>query len=434
MEAVDNARAGRTQTYIGILVLVLLLFWSGYLQSEEEVLAIQLFSGVLLGFVLARARFGFAGGIKRIYVRGEGSLTKALLVMLAVTLLLFFGVQWFAAQNGALPAFRALEGQPIIPGTQNVYFTNLATIVGGILFGIGMIFAGGCASGTLTDMGEGEGRSMLVFIFFVLGSAPGEWARYIFDQSRFGKAGVQIYLPDYLGYFGSLILSLFFLLLIYWGVLMYENKRKKEKTYLDPYGDWETFEQPLKNDHESEVSFFSHKIYHKFFIERLSFTKGAILVAIICTFILLTTHKAWGVTGAFSLLNVTILQKFGVSFDSPAFSDLVTKADGGILTDGVTIRNIGIVLGATLAFLFARRFSFNFKFSVKDSIYFVVGGLLMGFGARLAKGCNAGAMYSAISTFSISGWVFAIAMAVGGIIALKVFAGKMSLIPASHKK
>ena len=88
-------------------------------------------------------------------------------------MLVFLGIQWFASQNGAVPAFVAEEGQAFIPGTQNVFFTNLGTVLGGFLFGMGMIFSGGCASGTLADMGEGEGRALLTFIFFVLGAYRG---------------------------------------------------------------------------------------------------------------------------------------------------------------------------------------------------------------------------------------------------------------------
>lgn len=424
----------RTQPLIAVVIIILLIIWGNHLQSEKAVLSIQLFSGVLLGGVLTRARFGFAGGIKRIYVRGEGSLTKALLVMLVVTMLLFFGVQWFAAQNGAVPAFRALEGDVVIPGTQNVQFANLATILGGILFGVGMIFAGGCASGTLTDMGEGEGRAMLVFIFFILGSAPGEWARYLFDKSSLGNLGTQIYLPDYFGYFGALLISLIIVLAIYYLTVSYENKRKLENTYMNPMGDWEDFEKPIKESDNNIFSFFSFNVYHKLFVERFTFIKGALLVSVVCTFILLTTGKAWGVTSSFSILDVAILKNLGFEFSSPAFLEINEKVSSGLLNDGGTIRNLGIVAGSLLAFLLAGRFKLNFKFDKKDAIYFIIGGLMMGFGARLAKGCNAGAMYSAISTFSISGWIFAISMVIGGLIALKVFAGKMSLIPAKRIK
>lgn len=424
----------RVQPFIAIIIVILLLMFGSYLGNEKAVLPIQLFSGVLLGATLTRARFGFAGGIKRIYVRGEGSLTKALLIMLFVTMFLFMGIQWYAAQNGAIPAFLASEGDAIIPGTQNVYMANLATVLGGMLFGIGMIFAGGCASGTLTDMGEGEGRAMFVFLFFLLGSAPGELARYKFDQSSLGKVGVQSYLPDTFGYLGALAVSGLILLFIYWLVLKYEKKRKEENTYMDPLGDWEDFERPLSTESSVETSLFSYKTYHKLFIERWSFKTGAIVIAVICTFILVTTNKAWGVTSAFSKLEIALLQPLGVEFSSPAFDKLNLSVSEGLLTDGGTIRNIGIVVGAALSFLMAGRFKFAMKLTKRDIPYFIVGGLLMGFGARLAKGCNAGAMYSAISTFSVSGWVFTVAMVIGGLISLKLFAGKMSLIPASRKK
>lgn len=437
MNRLENETTGvfnKKQIIIAVTLVILLTIFGSYLGYQKEMLSIQLFSGVLLGGALTRTRFGYAGGIKRIYVRGEGSLSKALLIMLLATMLIFMGVQWYAAQNGAVPAFSAVEGDAIIPGTQNVQFANLATVIGGVLFGMGMIFSGGCASGTLTDMGEGEGRAMFVFIFFILGSAPGEWARYTFDNTSLGKVGTQIYLPDYFGYFGALLISVLGLLFIYWLILKYEKKRKAEGTYADPKGDWENFEKPVTDIKASETSLLSYKTYHRLFVERWTFNTGALVIAIICSFILLATGKAWGVTSAFSKLGVAILQPLGISFSSPAFTEIVEDVNKGLLLDGGTIRNLGIVFGSLVAFLLAGRFKLSLKLNKSDLPYFVVGGLLMGFGARFAKGCNAGAMYSAMSTFSISGWIFAVAMVLGGLISLKVFAGKMSLIPAKRKK
>lgn len=422
----------KKQPLIGLALIVVIVIFGIYIKSFNAVLPIQLLAGASMGYVLSRARFGFAGGVKRIYVRGEGSLTKALLLMLVVTMFLFFGIQWFAAQQGAVPAFMASEGQSIIPGTQNVKFTNIGIILGGFLFGMGMILAGGCASGTLTDMGEGEGRALVALIFFVLGSAPGEWARYTIDQTAVGKVGFQMYLPEVFGFFGALLISLVAVGLIYWFTIYYENKRKAEGTYMDPEGDWEEFEKPLV---ESENSpFFSFQTYHKLFIERFTFKTGALLIAVIATFIVITTGKAWGVTSAFSAAAVALLRPLGIGFTSPAFTDIVGKVDAGLLTDGGTIRNIGLILGGTVAFLLAGRMSFKIKLSKKDLLIFAFGGLLMGFGARFAKGCNAGALYSAMSTFSVSGWVFLITMTLGGLAGLKLFAGKADTIPPLKNK
>lgn len=422
----------KKQPMIGLALIVLLVIFGIYLKSLNAILPIQLLSGVTLGFVLSRARFGFAGGVKRIFIRGEGSLTKALLLMLVVTIFLFFGIQWFAAQQGAVPAFMASEGQAIIPGTQNVRITNIGLIVGGFLFGMGMMISGGCASGTLTDMGEGEGRAMVSFIFFVLAAAPGEWARYVVDQTSIGKIGFRMYLPDTFGYFGALAISLLAVGLIYWFTVYYENKRKVEGTYMDPDGDWEEFEKPLVDD--GKTSFFSYHTYHKLFIERYTFNTGALLIAVIATFIVITTGKAWGVTSAFTTWNVALFQPLGVNFSSPAFTSIVEKVNNGLLSDGGTIRNIGLVIGGTIAFLMAGRMSLKINLSKKDMLFFALGGLLMGFGARFAKGCNAGGLYSAIITFSTSGWVFLVTMTLGGLASMKMFAGKVSTVPDLRKK
>lgn len=58
----------------------------------------------------------------------------------------------------------------------------------------------------------------------------------------------------------------------------------------------------------------------------------------------------------------------------------------------------------------AGRFKLNFKFNPRNAFLFGLGGLLMGFGSRFAKGCNIGALYSSIPNFSISGWVFLVAI------------------------
>ncbi len=422
-EVVQN----KTQPIIGIVLAIALIGFSVYLNSIEAKLVMQLFAGLMMGYVLSRGRFGFAGGVKRVMVRGEGTLTKALLVMAAVTLIVTFGIQWKAAQGGAIPAFLAKEGQAIIPGTQNVSFANIGTVLGGFFFGMGMIFSGGCASGTLTDMGEGEVRAWITFPFFILGSIPGELARYAVDQHAIGKIGAQAYLPDTFGFFGSLALSLVGLGAIYLYVVHYEKKRREKNTYLDPYGDWEDFEKEIPEADDSYSVL--EKVYHKLFVERFTFMKTGLLLAFAWIFILVSQGKSWGVTTAFSHLEVYVGQLFGAEFTNPKLVEYSQAVSNGLLQDGGTIRNLGLVVGALLAFLMAGRLKLSFGFKSKDSIYFAIGGLIMGFGARLAKGCNAGALYSGISTFALSGWVFLVAMTLGAVVALKAFAGKASTLP-----
>lgn len=415
----------------GAILFTLLIIFGVYLNSNK--LGLYLFAGMILGYTLTRSRYGFAGGIKRIYLRGEGSLSKALIVLLAVTSIIFFGIQLKAVMDGGVADYLASENDKIVPGTQNVYFISLATIIGGIIFGIGMMLAGGCGSGTLSDFGEGQGRALIAFIFFVIGSGPGYFALKKFENTSIGKIGGRVYLPEYLGHWGALFFTIVLLIVLYIFVLKYENMRKKEGTYKDPLGDYEYFEKPIIVDIKEKKKFFSYENYHKFFVERWSFMTGSLILAFGAVFVLLTTNKPWGVSTPLLSLNVAIVKNF-VDLPTEIFGKYIDIANNGLLNDGGTIRNIGLCFGSLLAFLMAGRFKINFKFSVKDALFFALGGFMLGFGARFGQGCNVGAMYSAICSFSLSGWVFLLSMSIGGIIGLKLFEGKICIIPSIRKE
>lgn len=417
------------QPLIGLVIIILITIFGANLANQK--LQLALLAGLMLGYTLTRSRYGFAGGIKRIYMRGEGSLSKALIILLAVTTVVFFGIQMHAVMGGAVPSHLAQEGQKVIPGTQNVYFISLATIIGGIIFGIGMMLAGGCGSGTLADFGEGQGRAFIAFIFFVIGSGPGYYALKLFEKTSLGKLGGKVYLPQYLGHWGALALTLLLFVGLYMLALKYENMRKREGTYMDPKGDYEDFEKPLLPD-TKERKFFSYETYHKLFVERWSFTVGSLVLALGAIFVLVTTNKPWGVSTPLLTLNVAMFRGI-IDFPQEIFGSFLAKVDKGLLNDGGTIRNIGLFFGCMSAFLLSNRFKIDFDFKLKDGLYFALGGFMLGFGARFGQGCNVGAMYSAISSFSLSGWVFLIAMSLGGIIGLKLFEGKVCVIGTLRK-
>lgn len=418
------------QAGLGAFIALILVFW-GY-SFKEPKLAFSLLGGFLLGYALTRSRFGFAGGIKRIYVRGEGSLTKAILTALAVTTVLYAAIHYTAFLKGAVPKYLAEGDMAIIPGTQNVFMANIGTVIGGFLFGIGMIIAGGCASGTLADLGEGEGHALIAFPLFVLATIPGHYLRAVVDRNPIGKIGVRGYLPEYFGYFGALIVTLLGLLLLYYITRRYEYTRNQEKTYMTPDSDYQDFEKPLKDEVETTSMFWS--IYHKLFVERWNFIIGAIVLSIVSTGLLIFNGKAWGVTSAFTKMAVWFFSLFGVVFKDESFKTINEEIAKGILADKGVILDIGIVFGSFVAFLMAGRFRFDFKFNAKNAALFGLGGLLMGFGSRFAKGCNIGALYSSIPNFSISGWVFLVAISLGAVAALKIFkGGKSCLVPPRHR-
>lgn len=429
-DGLEKNGLNKQQPLVGLFIFLLMIGWGEYLHIINSQLPVYLAAGLMIGYVLTRSRFGFAGGVKRTFYRGEGSLALAIIILLSVTAIVNTGIQWFAANNGALPAWQITNsGQAIIPGTQNVRIGNISVMLGGFLFGMGMLMAGGCASGTLSDFGEGEGHAWVAFPFFVLFAAPGQYIGYQLDNSAIGKIGVDVWLPQYVGYGGAIALTLFMMLILYLVLKKYENRKKRQGVYMAPKSDWQSFEKPLDFDQDKPFKLFSWETYHKFFIERWSFLTGAVGIAVASVFILTTTGKAWGVTTPFVSLDQKILGLFGVKFNSPAFDETANAMKHSLLMDGGTIRNIGIVAGAFIAFLMAGRFSAKIKMNFRDFAGYAVGGALMGLGSRMARGCNIGALYSSITNFSVHGYIFMAFLILGGAVAIKLFAGKIALCP-----
>ena len=414
------------QILIGIIGLVLLGVFGSFLANLNIMLTMYLVTGLLFGYILTRARFGFAGGVKKIYMTGEGSLSKALLIMFAVTIVAMAGVHWGAVVlDGGSMAAVPEKGDAALPAAGSVKPLNLAVIIGGFLFGMGMIMAGGCASGTLTDLGEGAVRSAIALLFFTIGAVFGHGMRYVFDQSALSNFATEIYFPNVVGYIGAVLVSVVFLLILYVIVGKYETFRKKDGSYQELK--YSENERPLEE--QEEFNLFSYKTYHKFFVERWSYLTGGLLIAVMFIFVVNTTGTDWGVTGVYTHWGVALLQKFGFEFNNPAFSGIAKTVNNGLINHAGTMRNLGIIFGSALALLLASKFEFDYDFNLYDASMYAIGGLLMGFGARFAKGCNIGALYAAISNFSLHGWAFLVALSLGGLTALKMFEGKLNIVP-----
>ena len=274
------------QVFIGLGVLAAVTAFGAIQYKENSKLALFLLTGLLLGYVLQRSRFGFAGGIRKIAMTGDGKLSKALLFLFAITTIGAAGIHYGAFSKGAEAAFRAAEGVATIPGTGSVSAINLAFIIGGLLFGIGMIIGGGCASGTLSDTGEGSGRGTIVLFFFCIGGMLGTW-----------------HLP-------KLKKTFLFLTVLYAIVRIYENKRKNAGTQVLEVVPED--ERPMEE--AKEYRFFSKETYHKFFVERWSFYVSAVLIGILFLFIINTTGSSWGASGPYTHWGVALFSKLGIDF------------------------------------------------------------------------------------------------------------------------
>lgn len=159
------------------------------------------------------------------------------------------------------------------------------------------------------------------------------------------------------------------------------------------------------------------------FKKEWSYTTGAVLLTALALTLVIVTGKAWGVTGPFTLWAGWFLSLFGVdAAASPVFKGL---ADYKFWNDMPSMTNVGIISGALISVLLAAQFKLKKIKSWKNVAAAVIGGILMGIGARLALGCNIGALFSALPAFSLHGWVFLVFIflgaAVGSVLLKKYF-------------
>jgi uncharacterized membrane protein YedE/YeeE len=104
----------------------------------------------------------------------------------------------------------------------------------------------------------------------------------------------------------------------------------------------------------------------------------------------------------------------------PYWSSQTAALRGNVFGDVTTVMDLGIVLGALLAALLAGRFAPVWSISGRSLAAAVVGGLLLGYGARIAYGCNIGAYFSGIASGSVHGWLWLPAAFAGNVLGTRV--------------
>jgi uncharacterized membrane protein YedE/YeeE len=100
----------------------------------------------------------------------------------------------------------------------------------------------------------------------------------------------------------------------------------------------------------------------------------------------------------------------------PYWSSQVASLRGSVFADVTSVMDIGIVMGAMLAALHAGRFSPVWRIPVRSLAAAVAGGVMLGYGARIAYGCNIGAYFSGIASGSLHGWLWLPAAFAGNVL------------------
>lgn len=191
-----NRKKKKSQIPLGILAAIVVIVIGVILTRVSTNLAFFWLIGNIFGYILQKSRFCFTASMRDPYLTGSVSLTKAVLIAFAVTTIGFTAIKYGAFVKG-LP----------IPGQSYVVPISAATAVGAFMFGIGMVIAGGCASGTLMRVGEGFGMQFLSLFFFVIGSLLGA-RNFGWWKANVILKGRSIFLPDLFGWFGAVVVQL----------------------------------------------------------------------------------------------------------------------------------------------------------------------------------------------------------------------------------
>jgi uncharacterized membrane protein YedE/YeeE len=169
-----------------------------------------LLCGLAFGIIIQRTRFCFVRGFRDPFMTGEAAGPQAIAVSLIISMLGFAALKW-----------TGLRAESIFV-IDSFWFGALA---GGIIFGIGMVVAGGCGSGSVWRAGEGHIKLMLAVVFFALtNSLFKAWMNA--SETLAAVMGHKIFLPNVLTYKWSLILILFVMIVYY--ILVTWNERTEK--------------------------------------------------------------------------------------------------------------------------------------------------------------------------------------------------------------
>jgi len=339
--------------------------------------------GGLLGVTLYHSAFGFTWAYRTAIVNRDVSGMLAQLIMLAAAMMLFAPI---LAQGSAFG--RGVVGAVAPLGVQ--------VAVGSFLFGLGMQLGGGCGSGTLFTVGGGSTRMALTLVAFIAGAFWGSldmpfWA----TMPRLPSVS----LARDLGWEWAIPLQLAVMALIWGGLRLWAG---------------DTSQKPVWDQTMS---------WRRLLVGPWPLLLGAGLLAFLNWVTLLIAGHPWTITWAFTLWGAKAAMILGWDpatspFWNGAFQSRALARP--ILVDVTSVMDIGIIIGALTAAGLARRFAPTLAIPPRAWIAAIIGGLLMGYGARLAYGCNIGAFFSGVASTSLHAWLWIVCALAGTWIGVRL--------------
>lgn len=323
-------------------------------------------TGIIFGFVLQRGRFCMTSGFRDLYLARDSTLFKAYLLSLAIQATgIFFLRDLGLLKVGADP------------------FQWVAAPVGGFLFGLSLILSGGCASGTYYRIGEGMVGSVVAALAYGVGALASR-AGVLAPITRSLQAPVTT-VGGTSTLYGALGLSPWILVAALWAISLFFVLRQRSQ----PKPSWALPADPGRS-----------ALWRALFARGWSWPVTGLAVG-------LTAVLAW-------VTSLSIGRNAGLGITTPTANLLKFLLVGGDLKQ--LDWGIFLILGIPLGGFLSARAAGEFRLRAPNAerlLQHIVGGLGMGFGATLARGCNIGNGLVSVSLFNLNGWVATAATILG---------------------
>lgn len=330
------------------------------LPSLGWIMAAGLAVGLAAGFIMHRADFCLAAAFRDAFLFRNHFMLRTVILLVAASALLFE----IARRLGLLAFYPfPLLGAP-----------SLSNVLGGALFGIGMVLAGGCVVGTLFRMGAGSLGSLVAFGGLLAGSAL--YAAVHAPWTSFARAATffrgRVTVPQLLGtdpgavVLPALLLAAF--LLLRW---------RKEGTWVRPAGP-RGYLAPWAAAGLLAVAGL------------LSYVASGMPIGITTSYAKMAAYADSALFGG-SLSDAAYFRTVPLDLVNPA-TGIVLRGGPGPVFDAIAALQmpiiLGVVLGGAVSAVSLREFALRWRVPPAQLLAAFLGGALMGLASRLAPGCN----------------------------------------------
>ncbi len=312
-----------------------------------------------LGAAFILLDYGFTSGFRAFLDEGDGRVLGAAFIVPAVAALVVLPVGASFSGYGRFVA-------PVGP----------SLVVGAAVFGVGMMLANGCGSGTLVAAGQGARRMLVALPFFCLGGVIGSFML----PAALRLPGVEVDLAALFGPWGGLLATEALLVA---GALLVLRGARPARDKVVP----------------------------------------GLVIGVLAAVLFLVSGQPWGITMGLTLWGAHAVQAVGLDLTAVEFwSGGWTRAalEGSVLAFHGSLTDAGLVLGALLAAAATGRLRHMAPIGWRGALGGALGGLLMGVGARLSFGCNVGAFLGGVSSGSLHGFAWILAVLPGCWLGLRL--------------